>query len=267
MDSDQLRHGPTPLEYQNHTQWDHTTEIPVVVSAPGEQDTAKYVYEATPKADVLPDASEESSHKPRTFCGLSLLVFCTMVALVAIATAGVLGGGVGGGMAVKHCRKELKSLRQSVSSVSGTITGSPSTSIASPSRSTASATAAPSTITVPDTGCPSINGSMYTAKFGRTTSYFTRICDTVKTNGDMFQISTPSWAACMDACAQYNTYHQTANSTTLCAGVSYVPEWSVHPEYAYSNYTNNGSCWFKDEMGGLPGNWPFTTEVVSAIRS
>lgn len=83
----------------------------------------------------------------------------------------------------------------------------------------------------------------------------------------MFQINTPSWAACMDACAQYNTYQQTANGTTLCAGVSYVPEWSVHPEYAYSNYTNNGSCWFKDDMSDLPGNWPFATEVVSSIRS
>lgn len=247
----------------------------MALSAPGEQDTAKYVYEATPEASVQHtekfkqnsanvSGPDESTQKRRTICGLSTLVFGIIIALVAIAIAAVLGGGIGGGLAAKNCRKELKSLQQSVAS--SVPINSPTASLAS-SLSTASPTAAPMTITVPETGCPSVNGSMYAARFGSTTSYFTRICDTVKTGGDMFQISTPSWSACMDSCAQYNKYYQPNNGTTLCAGVSYVPEWSVHPEYAYSNYSNSGSCWFKDDMSGLPGNWPFRTEVVSAIRS
>lgn len=185
MSSCQLQQGSNLRGYQNPTQWDHTT--PVVLSAAGEQDTSKYVYETTPKADEPAGAPEQSFHKSRTVCGLTLLVFWIMVALVAIALGAALGGGVGGGMAVKHCKGELESLRQSVSSLPGTTTGSPSTSTASTaSSSRASATAAPSTITVPDTGCPSTNGSTYTARFGRTTSYFTRICNTVKTNGGTY---------------------------------------------------------------------------------
>jgi len=86
---------------------------------------------------------------------------------------------------------------------------------------------------------------------------------------DMFQVSAPSWSACMDSCAQYNLFHdglQSLGDMPSCAGISYVPEWSVHPEYAYSNYTTRGSCWLKSDMSGLPGNWPFYAEVVSALR-
>jgi len=73
----------------------------------------------------------------------------------------------------------------------------------------------------------------------------------------------------MDSCAQYNAFYggfQSSGNVPSCAGISYVPEWSVHPEYAYSNYSTTGSCWLKKEMGGLPGGWPFYSEVVSAVR-
>jgi hypothetical protein len=73
----------------------------------------------------------------------------------------------------------------------------------------------------------------------------------------------------MDACAQYNIFYaafQSTGNAPSCAGISYVPEWSVHPEYAYSNYSTRSSCWLKDDMSGLPGSWKFTTEVVSAVR-
>ena len=85
----------------------------------------------------------------------------------------------------------------------------------------------------------------------------------------MFQISTPSWSSCMDACAEYSAFFtdlETKGSTPPCAGVSYVPEWSVHPEYAQSNYSTRGSCWFKYDMDSLGNGWHLAAEVVSAVR-
>lgn len=73
----------------------------------------------------------------------------------------------------------------------------------------------------------------------------------------------------MDACAEYNDFVnklQSKGSTPACGGVSYVPEWSAHPEYAASNYTTSGSCWFKSNMDGSKDDWVVNTEVVSSVR-
>ena len=171
---------PTPLNPQDPQQWD---TAPQTVRTQGEQDTAKYVYEPGPgiKASLVDE--EAKSNQQQRICGNSALVFCIMLALVAIAIAGAVGGGVGGGMAAKNCRKELTALRQSVPSstqITNTQTANTQTTneptrtstLSTTSSSTSSATAAPSTITVPETGCPSVNGTIYTSKFGDKSTNF-----------------------------------------------------------------------------------------------
>ncbi|KAF2471010.1 uncharacterized protein BDR25DRAFT_29027 [Lindgomyces ingoldianus] len=263
----QQHHGNMqPLSSQDPQYWQ---SFPQSVRPDGEQDTAKFVYDG--QASEAPSLTIRDKKK-RTICGLSELIFALIIALIVIAIAAAVGGGIGGGMAANHCRQELKVLRQSVSiSQSSTLTRvsespSPTSTLASPTSHFA---IAPSSITVPKTGCPDSNGTLYTSTFGSKSTTFTKICDTVKAGGDMFQISTPSWDSCMDACAQYSNFfadQDSQGSLPTCEGISYVPEWSVHPEYAYSNYSTRGSCWLKNSMDGLPGPWSLLAEVVSSVR-
>ncbi|ORY14211.1 hypothetical protein BCR34DRAFT_242684 [Clohesyomyces aquaticus] len=260
----------SPVQHPNEQaqQWDpqnprYWQSYPQAVRMEGEQDTSKVVYPETGARGQ----DEKEKPKGTKICGLSLLGFSLVAALIALTIAAAVGGGVGGGLAhqrAKRCREELKELRQSLSALP-----SPTPTPSSPTASISPATAQPSTITVPSTGCPGSNGTTYTATFGSESTSYTRICNIVKGGGDMFQVSTPSWESCMDACAQYGSFfaaQQTLGSFAPCVGVSYVPEWSVHPEYAYGNYSTRGSCWLKSNMDGLPGGWGLPTEVVSSVR-
>jgi len=177
-----------PSNPHGSQQWDTG---PQVVHTADEQDTAKYVYGEKSSDEVPAGVSGGKTDQRRMVCGLSVLVFCIMLALAAVAIAGAVGGGVAGSMAANRCRTELRELRQSVSTAAQSAPESTRTSTqttASPSSSStssSSATAAPSTITVPETDCPSTNGSSYTSTFGDKSISFVKICNTVKTGGGM----------------------------------------------------------------------------------
>jgi hypothetical protein len=184
---------PNQLDAQSFREWN---TAPQAVPAQGEQDTTKYVCKTISEAEVPRKAHEKRQH---TICRHPILTFCVILALIAIVIAGAVGSGLGGGgLAAKYCREELRALQQNVSSSTLTSTIPPSTSILSATvSSTPNAVAAPSTISVPETGCPSANGSIYTAIFGDKEMKFVKICDTVKSFGGMHisitHISHPSF--------------------------------------------------------------------------
>jgi hypothetical protein len=234
------------------------------LQAVNEDDTTKYVYSHTePVPDAYPQHFQDAQ-KPVTrgaICGIPPLLFILMFALVILALAGSIGGGVAGSMASKECRSELNALKSKGPTGTTSNTASP----------TPSGTGEPATLEVPDTGCPDANGTTYTATFGgsQNSTTFVKLCNASKTGGDMFQIQTPSWTACMDACAEYASFFaslEAKGSLPTCAGVSWVPEWTLHPEYSTGNYSwAKGSCWLKSSMVGWKDGWRTGGEVVSGV--
>ncbi|KAH7138395.1 hypothetical protein B0J11DRAFT_14473 [Dendryphion nanum] len=258
---------------------------PCPLPGTGEQDTAKYVVDNNNNRGQHSDKQLYHGHgdtdalspkRHRIIYGLALPVFILVVVLVACVAVVAIAGGVSAGTAAKgrrECRQELGAMRERVrSGGTGTaITASP-TATATGRAGQGGPGGEEGTIVVPRTKCPDTNGTLYTASFAQKNITFRRFCNTVIDRGDMFQISAPSWSACMDACAQYIDFFgtlETKGSTPTCAGISYVPEWSLYPEYAMGNYSTRGSCWIKSRVDGgmkVGAGWHLPAEVVSSVR-
>ncbi|KAF2006752.1 hypothetical protein P154DRAFT_517779 [Amniculicola lignicola CBS 123094] len=241
---------------------------PQSISSMHEEDTAKIVTGSSSNLRKPKDYHKELPEEPkrRRVCGVSISAFALTVTLGIIAVTGAIGGGVAGILASDECQKDLRDLRRKTGPLVPTATTSARTS----PTATGTAAASASVITVPGTGCPNTNGTTHTAMAGDSSADFLRICDAVKIGADMFQISTPSWETCIDACLELRGFIsslETNVSMPQCIGLSYVPEWSLHPEYARGNYSTPGSCWLKNAMGGLKEgrDWQPGTEVVSAV--
>lgn len=250
----------------------------------GESDTTKYVHHAEEggRNGVNGNSRHGGRASGRTICGVGMKIFVIVIIAIICAIAAAIGGGVGGSMAVRKCEREVQVLRAEAVSLS--LSPSPTTTGGSSGSRTSTGIAGPTvsaepgagenigSISVPKSKCPEVNGTLYTYSFGRASSVtFRRVCNTVMDGADMIQISTPSWSSCMDACAQYTDFFatlETKGATPNCAGISYVPEWSLFPQWAFGNYSTRGSCWLKSRMDGLRigGGWSLPAEVVSSLR-
>lgn len=237
--------------------------LPQLVHSEGEKDTAKYAYGAQPASPLSPiEDKEVARQRPtrRTLCGIPLIGVMLIVAFAIIAITGAVGGGVAGSMAAKDCRSELNDLRRNVAAGQE---ASPSTS-ATPT----SAPQDPVPSAAPTTNCPASNNTFYASDLGTNSTTFLMLCNRLKVGADMFQVAAPSWTSCMDACAEYNAFLRTRESRGTmppCRGVSWVPEWSVHPEWAYGNYSTRGSCWLKGSVKDLQSEWVVGAEVVTGV--
>lgn len=199
----------------------------------------------------------------RTICGLRVVTFGLLVAIIALVIAAAVGGGVGGSIAVKNAKTQClqqasaagdlldnssTSLSPSVVTVSTPSTSSSATSTSSTSSSTSSSSTSstssasssstsmvgmagttawgPLQTAFPYTGCPDINGTTYTTVID-STAKFNIVCglDIPNTgSSDLLNTITPTFELCMETCASWNAQGRVnGGANKSCAGVAFIP--------------------------------------------
>ena len=244
------------------------SDLPQVTSpSPGYRDE-KGVFGGYTKPSIPGVAEKRSVYKDRQApCGLSLIAFACLVALLTGTIVGAaVGGGVGGSLAHErdqnryiatqsvHARRSLtfpsRALRAATSSlaqrpvpVSACPTLSPSsTTPASTSASASSsppagltdyAPASPLYINTVALDCPAVDNSQYITARGQT---FLTHCGIGLDSLDLASILAYRFEDCIEACSSMNHY---SGNATYCNAIVFTAV--IDTDYS----TKHANCWLK----------------------
>lgn len=149
--------------------------------------------------------------------GAMLLIIIAIV----VAVAGIVGGAVGGALSAKNsqCNRALNQALH-VNPPSAVSISPTAATTSTRSGAAADATSLCSGTITPFTGCPGVDGKIYTAGYGGRFKYR---CLTDGTDGkDLLGVMTTTFDLCIEACASWNYQ---AGSNVRCNGAAFIPSW------------------------------------------
>ncbi|KAE9379871.1 hypothetical protein N431DRAFT_448707 [Stipitochalara longipes BDJ] len=213
-DGSQQRHNEAPIPVDQHF---HDAPIPVLRNS----------YEKVPQFGV--ESGDVTSGKP--ILGMRRRVFWLVLAIMVVVIVAAVGGGVGGSLA----NKKTASSGQPVTQSSGSAI--PSTAPQTSATSSATTSASTPISTSPGyTGCPEVNGTLFTTSSGAKFMQFCNYEIISSTDLDFNHIPTQNLDDCINLCDATNT----RNKDTGCKAVTY--------DYVASFYL---LCWLKNGTGTL----------------
>ena len=226
-----------------------------------------------------PPEIEDSRWRRNTICGLAASTFWLLLALIIVIIAAAVGGGVGGSLAINNAKTScLQSnafsaqAQSACSATASTSSTSPSSSATSTTSSSSSATSTsvattawgPLQTTLPYTGCPANNNTIYTSVLNP--SKFQIVCgqDILFTGtSDLIYAITPTYELCMEMCASWNSQGKSnGNATVPCKGIAFIP--------THVNGDGGGNpidCVLKSHATGLAPNSQYTVDSAILLSS
>jgi len=181
------------------------------------------IYHPKEQPDLIPNETyrhqyhppipEDSRPKERKIWGLRTTTFWLSLALGIVVTAAIVGGGVGGSIAVSNAKTPIAQVQSATSASSTTST------------SLATTAWGPVATGQAFTGCPAANSSIYTSKFNPTR--FELVCGLeipYNSTSDILYALTSTLELCVELCATWNEMATTNGKAAVpCAGVSFRP--------------------------------------------
>jgi hypothetical protein len=155
-----------------------------------------------------------------------LLIIIGMLSASTIALGAVAGLGFSRANTATTALAGAQANNSTISLVASNITSTCQSNSTSSSNNTLILTSANVSIAT-DSGCrtdpASVNGSNYVAL---SSGVFQRFCGLDSGGNDLLDIISPSFEACIEACAIWNVRLKSngANVTT-CTGIAFVPAW------------------------------------------
>ncbi|ROW05005.1 hypothetical protein VSDG_00333 [Cytospora chrysosperma] len=221
--------------------------------------TSPQPYHTSPvAAGAVP--SRGGGKRKGTLCGCPVLEF-VLCAIIALLSAAVIGLAAGTGVKANQANEAERRVAQ----LSASLASATATATATGTATTASSTATSTSYDALDLNCSSnpdgVTGTTYDA-FSLIGNYtFTIQCNKDAPGNPLMVLFTSDIDTCMDACASYDKYSTSSNST--CGSVSFIPLWTDKSDALKGGAP--GNCYLKPAQSGDLDDPNIGTECHAAV--